>query len=366
MSKPNLKQFINFWNLFYNDSNSLDDKMYYPYINDLSKNDFLDNLWSWKMQVHFKSKSNQNKLRKMKEDENKRIIINFRDGKPSFDELFNFSGKIFKNGIIYRIFLMHICRPTEYPIFDQHVFRAFIFLTTKNIPKELQTIEDYKDYRDFVFKIHEQYKISLRNIDKGLMAFGQFLADPQKFFKINDLYSKNLICKNKKNKVNSKNLKKYKKVIQNKKQIFWKQFLKRAHSEKSPYFNESHNINNRPDFICEKFGVHNISICLIATQNNARIEIFINSGNEEKNKEIFTFFKKYKDKIEGIFGDKLRWRDHGINGKIMKSRIIDYEYSGVNIDDKDDWDKIINFFLDGVKKIDKSFSKPKEKLSEML
>lgn len=179
--KLSWRNFINFWKQFYDNRKHPDEKFYYPYINDLSKEDFLDKLWLWKMSFHLFSKNNQRKLALMKED--KETIRNFRKSNPSFNDLYNFSRKIFQTGVVYPVFLIHICKPNKYPIFDQNVFRAFIFITKKKIVDLPKNIRDYLNYRKFVFEIHKKHKISFRDIDKALMAFGQFLDNPQKFLK---------------------------------------------------------------------------------------------------------------------------------------------------------------------------------------
>ena len=182
--KLNWPEFIKFWSQFYADSKHPDKRLYYPYINDLSKDGFLDKLWLWKMGVHFYNKTNKKALKLMRK--NIEVIRNSRKSNPSFNNLYEFSRKIFKSGIIYPVFLIHICKPQKYPIFDQNVFRSFIFLTTKekeivDTPKD---IRDYLNYRKFVFQIHAKYKIKLRDINKALMAFGQFLKDRPQFLKI--------------------------------------------------------------------------------------------------------------------------------------------------------------------------------------
>lgn len=181
MKKLNWPEFIKFWSQFYNNSGHLDEKFYYPYINDSSKEDFLDRLWHWKMGVHFHNRNNQRALRVIKKE--KEAIRDFRKSNPSFEKLFNFAREIFRTGVVYPVFLIHICKPDKYPIFDQHVFRAFIFLTTKEIINKPEDAQDYLRYRDFVFKIHKKHKIGFRNIDKALMVFGQFLNNPQKFLR---------------------------------------------------------------------------------------------------------------------------------------------------------------------------------------
>lgn len=180
--KLDWKKFIKFWLQFYDDRKYKEKKFYYPYIEDLSKNDSLGKLWRWKMQEKFFTPHNQRALEQMKA--NIEIILDFRKSNPSFQELYNFSRRIFKSGVVYPVFLIHVCKPEDYPIFDQHVFRAFIFLITGKITDKPKEIKDYLNYRKFVFKIHKQHNINLRDIDKALMAFGQFLDKPQKFLKI--------------------------------------------------------------------------------------------------------------------------------------------------------------------------------------
>lgn len=53
----------------------------------------------------------------------------------------------------------------------------------------------YNKYNDFVHIINKKHKISLRDIDKAFMVFGQFLLRPQKFFELNYCNQKKLkIC----------------------------------------------------------------------------------------------------------------------------------------------------------------------------
>ena len=83
---------------------------------------------------------------------------------------------------VWQTFLLHIVNP-ELPIFDQHVYRAFYFLT-EGTPSELPK------YQPACMSIyHEQYvpffrhliqsspKYSSYDIDHALWAFGKFLKD---------------------------------------------------------------------------------------------------------------------------------------------------------------------------------------------
>jgi hypothetical protein len=183
MNELDWKKFIGFWSQFYTAGTNPDDKFYYPFISDegLSKVSALDELWLWKMGKYYFTVF-WKQLESIKQ--NKENILKFRALDPGFEILHAFSKKFFPGGLIYQIFLMHICRPEEYPIFDQHVFRAFTFITKKEIVDKPKNIQDYLGYKQYIFEIRKESGISLREIDKGLMAFGQFLAKPEKFLKI--------------------------------------------------------------------------------------------------------------------------------------------------------------------------------------
>ena len=82
---------------------------------------------------------------------------------------------IVKTGLIWRVYLLHIARPDDYPIVDQHVLRAYHFLTFGEISELEQTLETYFSYREFFFKIARESGKEPRLVDKALMAFGQYL-----------------------------------------------------------------------------------------------------------------------------------------------------------------------------------------------
>jgi len=231
---------------------------------------------------------------------------------------------------------------------DRHLIN---FLRKANI-----SIGDYKKAREIINSTADKMKIGRALLDYSIWKYMSDKSKNEKEKRSKRLnINKIVTC--------SKKLKEPEKIDRNQRQIFWGKFIEKARSKELPYFNEFHNVDDGWGWICEGFGVPYISICLVATRNNARIEIFINSGDEKKNQEIFSLFNKYKNEIEKIFDDKLRWRDHGINGRPIKSKIIDYEYNGVNIDNKNDWDKIIDFFLDRVEKMNRAFREPIRELN---
>ena len=80
-----------------------------------------------------------------------------------------------------------MARPQDYPIFDQHVMRAFLALTQGYIyrrPKEARVLclkyehfcSSYSGYRGFFFKlVSEVGSPEPKAVDRALWAFGRHL-----------------------------------------------------------------------------------------------------------------------------------------------------------------------------------------------
>ena len=75
-------------------------------------------------------------------------------------------------------FLLHIIDPDKFPIFYQHVYRAYNFLVNRSI-KEISDSNKaklicYDQYSKFFNKLKSESN-DPRKIDKALWAFGKFL-----------------------------------------------------------------------------------------------------------------------------------------------------------------------------------------------
>ena len=167
------KEFVDFWSAFY--SYALEE-YYTPIIEKkrFSKDD-LSRLFEWK---------NGGKLAKKKQKALDSIIakidrINVLKVNFCFDTfLKEFS---FVKGIIWKMFLLHVIQPDSYPIFDQHVYRAYLFIA-KNQRAE---IPDNKRKQDVYFKEYAPFfnelagkGVSRKKLDEALWAFGKFLKTP--------------------------------------------------------------------------------------------------------------------------------------------------------------------------------------------
>lgn len=93
------------------------------------------------------------------------------------DKLFHTQfGKI---SAVWQTYLMHIIQPTRFPIFDQHVYRAHVYLRTGR-NEELngttkQKVNAYQAYRTFFDEVKQASGNSSRDLDKAFWSFGRFI-----------------------------------------------------------------------------------------------------------------------------------------------------------------------------------------------
>jgi hypothetical protein len=175
----NLAEFIAFWSQLYDKKS---DKEYNKNINkDRFSEDDIMTLFEWKNQMKLsslKKKSlNENvikKISKINEYKSKIIIdkINFLN--EFLDEFSSVSA-------VWRIFLLHIIKPDTYPIYDQHVHRAYNivhelpFDKINSEIKDSEKIDFYKkEYYPFISNLRNKYE--LKEIDEALVSFGQFFS----------------------------------------------------------------------------------------------------------------------------------------------------------------------------------------------
>ena len=81
-------------------------------------------------------------------------------------------------GMIWKVFTLHILNPAKYPIFDQHVYRAMVYLKTGKIEEippsnEEKQLKYINEYPHFYNEEHKHFED--RKLDKALFSFGQFL-----------------------------------------------------------------------------------------------------------------------------------------------------------------------------------------------
>lgn len=140
---------------------------------------------------------------------------------------------------------------------------------------------------------------------------------------------------------------------------FWKAFLQESNKQNNLFSNISPSKDN---WIGLGIGMSGLSINLVVTKNNCRCEIYFNRGDKTENKEIFDYFKENKSDIEQMFGNSLIWDrlDEKVSSRI-KSQL-----DGVNVFEKEDWPKMIEFLIDASERMDKAFKKHVQKINTRM
>ena len=167
-----LQDFISFWSKLYAYDNAvLYDKIHHKV---LSEKDIKD-LFQWK---------NGMKLSQAKEKSlNTKIIkkINIINSLRATTEIdLDYFLKEFKEvSVVWKVFLLHIISPTMYPIYDQHIHRAYRFMNNEasdGIKASMNEATKLKFYFEEYYPFVKQSKIKdLKKMDEAFFAFGQFI-----------------------------------------------------------------------------------------------------------------------------------------------------------------------------------------------
>ena len=167
-----LQEFISFWSKLYAyDNAALYDKIHYKV---LSEKDIKD-LYQWKNGMKLsqaKEKSLNIKILK------KLNIINSLRATTEFD--LDYFLKEFKEvSVVWKVFLLHILSPTMYPIYDQHIHRAYRFMNNEasdGIKASMNESVKLKFYFEEYYPFVKESKIKdLKKMDEAFFAFGQFI-----------------------------------------------------------------------------------------------------------------------------------------------------------------------------------------------
>ena len=173
VNKGTVSQFIDCWSRFYDYSGN---EIYFKHLNKntLEAGD-IQELFKWKNGMRLstlKGISFETKILPrlgIINDLKQERSIAFQSINDSFHDV----------SAIWRIFLAHIIKPNKFPIFDQHVYRAMIYLQTKEI-KELKSIDKVKlekyenEYLKFYYSISPEI-YDYKKYDEAMWVFGKFL-----------------------------------------------------------------------------------------------------------------------------------------------------------------------------------------------
>jgi hypothetical protein len=134
-------------------------------------------LFEWKNGMNLRSKKEMSFLNQVLQHEE---LVHGLKSKFDYEKFENTFGKM---SAVWQIFLLHIIQPSEYPIFDQHVYRAYRFIQNqdeKDLPftRTAKLSVFYKEYLPFFLDMkdlaneHNHFEI-----DKALWAFGRIIKE---------------------------------------------------------------------------------------------------------------------------------------------------------------------------------------------
>ena len=126
---------------------------------------------------------------------------------------------------------------------------------------------------------------------------------------------------------------------------FWSKLLP-IMNEKSDLFR---NISpSKDNWISCGSGHSGLAYAFVITANFARLELWINKGTKEENKQIFDKIYSHNEQIESNFGNELDWQrlDDG------KGCRVAYYLNGVSVFNEEDWDKMIEFLTSNMIKFE--------------
>lgn len=170
-----LDEFVDYWKSYYD---YRDDGKYRNNITvDRFEKNHLDELFSWKNGMTLVGSINKEKAYNNKILAKLPEINGYKQSEAIDIEAFKTD---FKDvSAVWKIFLPHIIKPKLYPIYDQHIHRAYNFIHGEPWKEIRNTMPD-GDKLEFYFKtylpfVQKQGVEDLKALDEALFAFGQFL-----------------------------------------------------------------------------------------------------------------------------------------------------------------------------------------------
>lgn len=109
-------------------------------------------------------------------------------------------------------------------------------------------------------------------------------------------------------------------------------------------------------------GISGLSYNFLITKTYVGVELAISKSDTQANKQVFDELKKFETEITNDFGDSLSW-ERLDNKKMCR---VAYSLQGVNLFEKAEWDKMMDFLIDSMLKLEKAMKEPLKKVKRKL
>lgn len=168
----NLDDFIRFWSRLYSYGNA--EKYQKIKLKKLSSEDLID-LYEWKNGM----KLSVSKLHSL---EAKIFVeldrINQLKSQQNIDQD-AFLEDFKEVSVVWRLFLLHIIKPNEFPIYDQHIHRAYLYIHKQQFDHISNKMSDKRKlnfyFEEYLPFVKASKTADLKKMDEAFFAFGQFL-----------------------------------------------------------------------------------------------------------------------------------------------------------------------------------------------
>lgn len=129
---------------------------------------------------------------------------------------------------------------------------------------------------------------------------------------------------------------------------FLNQLLQKANTKTQLHVNARLAMHPR---VCVNAGMRSMTYCYHVFWEISRVNLYINDGSKEWNKEQFQVLYQHKDEIEARFGGPLEWQ---LLPNRKASR-IKYEISNYGVKDRDRWSELQDQLIDAMIRLEKAF-----------
>jgi hypothetical protein len=109
-------------------------------------------------------------------------------------------------------------------------------------------------------------------------------------------------------------------------------------------------------------GISGLSYTFLITKTYVGVELAISKGDTLANKHVFDELKKFESDITNDFGNTLSW-ERLDNKKMCR---VAYSLTGVNLNEREDWDKMMTFLIENMLKLEKAMRDPLKKVKRKL
>ena len=131
---------------------------------------------------------------------------------------------------------------------------------------------------------------------------------------------------------------------------FWKQLLERSRSKTDLFSNIS---PSKECWISTGAGKTGLAYTYVILKNAARIELYIDTGDKNKNKQIFDELYKKRHEIESDFGEELEWQRLDDKRACRIAKTVENK----GLWDVDDWPTVQDKMINAIVRFERALSK---------